>query len=69
MTTYSTIHVDVTASTPRFHCHHTRGRLALIVHDDPHVVYLAGTPEDLLAWADAVSIAVLDAPPHEDESP
>lgn len=64
-TASGTADVDVGESTPRFQCHQAKGAITVAVAGYPLSVYLTGTPDDIVGWAERVADAARSAPPAE----
>lgn len=66
MSVFGAIHIRVDESTPRLHTRHGHGgRISLALTDPEMAVYLYGTPDDIVAWAQKVVGAARTAPVEE----
>ena len=56
--------LEVANSAPRFHCPQDNGRVSLAIAGSPAIVYLHGTPAEIITWAARVIEAAKDAELH-----
>lgn len=52
--------IDVPQSTPIEHCRHDDGAWAIQVVGHPSIVYLHGTPDQIIDWATKVRSVAID---------
>lgn len=54
MNHHAAIHIEAGQAVPEFHCEHRDGRVSVVLSDSlsPIDVYIAGTPEEIMAVGD-----------------